>query len=380
MKKFKLFALNFLVLLFAISCESDNGGDDNTEIKLIENSLNFSNPKAILLKSTSITSKESVKGETELFKLFQIDENGNVTTFLGDITVKSVTCFSKGLLIQLSNNNYYCLYVDNTYFKLPNDFDAKFKGENENGDLIFSDLSVIRNNSLTVQKIQSSLNNPHVQSISGDFAIVCSETTFQILNTNSGERFNVNNCNGPRMVALNKTKALIDDCQGSALIDMKSGLRTEASLRMWNNEHLYLPNKQAAVILNQGAGIQDQSKYGLLFIFSNGISTSICNEGFSLGGGSCMNCGDENSVLFHSDDFFVIKELNKISVVKLNDKSKKVILSGYNVISISVKNSKVYFIAEDILGSKVTGIYKLLDDKIEIFKTSGEYSKVFTLN
>lgn len=378
MKKFKLFALSFLVLLFAISCESDKSADDNSE-ELIENSLNFSNPKAILLKNTS-TSKESVKGEEKLFKLFQVDENGNITTLLEGITVKNVTCFSKGLLIQLSNDNFYCLYVDNTYFKLPDDFDARFKGENENGDLIFSDLSVIRNSSLTVQKIQSSLNNPYVQSISGNFAIVGSQTTFQILNTVSGERFNVNNCNGPRMVALNKTKALIDDCQGSALFDMASGQRTEAGLRMWNNEHLYLPKKQAAVILNQGAGIQDQTKYGLMFVFSTGISTSICNEGFNPGGSSCMNCGDENSVLFHSDGYFVIKELDKISVVKLGDNSKKVILSGYNVISISVKNSKVYFIAEDTLGAKVAGIYKLLDDGIQIFKTSDEYSKVFTLN
>lgn len=378
MKKFKFFVLSIFVLFFALSCENDKdqNQDDSQEAEQIENALNFSNPKAILLKSTSSTSK----GETELFKLFQIDENGNIRTFLEDFTVKSVTCFSKGLLIQLSNNNVYCLYVDNTYFKLPDDFDARFKGENENGDLIFSDLSVIRNNGLNVQKIQSSLNNPYIQSISGNFAIVGSSNVFQILNTVTGERYNVNNCNGPRMVALNKTKALIDDCQGSALIDMTSGSRTEAGLRMWNQEHLYLPKKQAAVILNQGSGIEDQSKYGLMFVFSNGISTSICNEGFNPGGSSCMNCGDENSVLFHSDEYFVIKELDKISIVKLGNNSKKVILTGYNVISISVKNSKVYFIAENTFGSKVTGVYNLLDDEIALLNTSDSYSKVFTLN
>lgn len=383
MKKFNFFVLSFLVLFFAISCESDKAGDNNNndkEKEQIENSLNFTNPKAILLKTLSSPSKESIKGETELFKLFQIDETGSVTPFLGDITVKNVTCFSKGLLIQLSNNNIYCLYVDNTYFKLPDNFDATFKGENENGDLIFSDLSVIRNGGFSVQKIQSSLNYPYIQPLSGNFAIVKGESVFQILNTVSGERYNVNGCNGPRMVALSKTKALIDDCQGSALIDMASGQRTEAGLRMWNHEHLYLPKKQSAVILNQGSGIQDQSKYGLMLVFSNGVSTSICNEGFNPGGSSCMNCGDENKVLFNSGDFFVIKELTSISVVELGTNTKKAILTGYNVISISVKNSKVYFIAEDKVGSKVTGIYNLLDDKIEILKTSDTYSQVFTLN
>lgn len=383
MKNLCFVVWSFFVLLLSTSCGNDKSvddNDDNTELEQIENSLNFLNPKAILLKSTSSLLKGSGNGDEGLFRLFQIDEKGVISEFLKEITVKSVLGFSKGVLIKLSNGNAYCLYVDNTFFKLPVDFDATYKGENENGDLIFSDLSVIRSNGFSVQKIASSLNNPSIQSMSGNFAIVRSETVFQIMNTVSGERFNVNDCNGPRMVALSKTKALIDDCQGKALIDMATGLRTESSESMWNHEHLYIPKKQAAVVLDQGAGIQDQNKYGLLFVFSNGISTSVCNEGFTPGGNSCMNCGEENKVLFYCNDFIVVKELTEISVVKLGDKSKKIILSGYNIISISVKDSNVYFIAEDRLGAKVTGIYKLLQDEIEILKTSDSFSKVFTLN
>ena len=363
----------FALLFF--SCKKEN----NNETAKVFNP-HFSNPQAILLQikdAPKNASKSSVSTVAGTANLFQLDGGGNISPIVDSVNVTNVVSFSNGLILTLDNNDRYIVYLDNTFFKLPSSFEADLKGENENGDLVFSDVSIIRRFSQEITKLQTTLTNPSVQSMSGNFAIIHGGSVFQIFNTVTNERYNVNDCNGPVMVALNKYKALINDCQGNALITMANGQRVNADVSMWNGEHLYL--KDGAAIMNQGTGIQDQSMYGLGIVDIMGRLTIICNDGFKPGSSACMNCGAENAVLFAYGDYFIIRELDKISVVKRGILTKKVILSGYNVTSVSVNADKVFFIAEDNLGKRKAGIYSLVTDITTILDSQVQFDRVLTI-
>jgi hypothetical protein len=53
-------------------------------------------------------------------------------------------------------------------------------------------------------------------------------------------------------------------------------------------------------------------------------------------------------------------------------------LIGYNVISISAKGDKVFFIAEDNFGNKKTGFYSLTTEETIMVITQEEFDNVYT--
>ena len=379
--KFGLFiALGLTVTIFN-SCEKDKNGKDeneNTELK-----INFSNPQAVFLKNSSSfkSSKSNNLKKSELgdgATLFQLSENGDVLPVVEGAVVTSVKPFSYGLFVTVKNE-CYIIYFDNTYIKLSTDY-IEFIGENEDGDLIFSDVSMIKKGSTELKEMQTALTNPRVQSMSGNFAVIVGNGIFQIYNTVDGERYNINGCNGPRIVALNKEKALINDCQENGLIDIKTGIRSNVDnqyVRSWNGECVYL--KDGAVLMSQGFA-PNFSGYGIGVVDIYGNVEVVCNDGFNSdsGDGACMNCGNENSVLFVSNNHYIVRELTQISVVKKGELTKKSILTGYNIINISVSGDKVFFIAEDNLGNKETGFYSLTTEEATLIITQEEFDSVYT--
>ena len=65
-----------------------------------------------------------------------------------------------------------------------------------------------------------------------------------------------------------------------------------------------------------------------------------------------------------TDQYIIVRELNKISVVdRLDNNTISSILDGVNVTKISLKRSLVYYLAEDNLGSPITGIYDLSNNE-----------------
>jgi hypothetical protein len=354
--------------------------DDEKNKGNVEFKVRFSDPKAILLKknnenrsakSDSLRSS-GIENETTLF---QITENGDVLPVIEGVVVTNVKSFSYGAYVEIGYEEKYIIYLDNTYIKLPNDYSLNFVGENEEGDLIFSDVSMIKKGSTELKKMQTALSSPRIQSMSGNFAVIDGSGIFQIYNTAGGERYNIQGCNGPRIVALNKERALINDCQEDALIDMNTGIRSNVHniyVSMWNGEHIYLKN--GAIIMSQGL---TEYGYGIGIVDINGNLEVVCNDGFNPGFSACMNCGNGNSVLFVSNNHYIVRELTQISVVKKGESTKKSILIGYNVISISVAGDKVFFIAEDNFGNKKTGFYSLTTEETILIITQEEFDEIF---
>ena len=371
-------SLNFIFLILTlISCESpESEPEKETNIK-----FDLSNAKAILIQDNSSSNGRTINNNDG--NLFKIDDQGNISSVIDSVKVTFVRAFSQGLYVELVDEREsiirkFYVELDNSFTEIQDEI-GLYKGENENGDLIFSDVSILRANSITVEKLQTTLDFPTVQSVSGNLAIITDNSIFQIFNTVTNARYNVNGCNGPRIQSFEGgSKAIIDDCSSQILIDMSNGERTESELDGWNHESLKV--NDGVVVLSQGiSDIGDFSNYALGYLDQEAKLTVLTDNVFQPGSSFCMNCGEPNTVLFGTAQFLVVRELNKISVVdRNNNNSKKSILDGLNVTKMSLQNDLIYYLAEDNFGASITGIYDLINDNNQVLDNQTQYEDVQT--
>src|SRR5687767_4183387 len=228
MKKILSVVTIWIFIFVALSC-NDEGGNHISPANL---DFNLSGARAILYSEEGVSSGRSTAGETHLFK---IDDSGNITPVLEGIQVLSAHAISWGIIVTIldeaQSDGYRTFYVkaDNTFGEIQGTI-GKLIGENDNGDVVFSNCAILRKATLRLEDILTTLNAPTVQAMSGNFAIVTDNSVFQILNTVTGMRYNVGGCNGPRIVAMDATHSLLDDCQNAIVIDMTTGQRIEGDI------------------------------------------------------------------------------------------------------------------------------------------------------
>jgi hypothetical protein len=365
----------FVILSFTgiISCDDDSVMDDNPAD--LEPVFNLSGAKAILHSETGISSGRSKAGETYLFK---IDDNGAITPIVEGIEVVSVDAVSWGIIVTINDTaTFRTFYVktDNTSGELEGTL-GDFIGENQNGDVVFSNARILRKSDLTLEEIQTTLASPRVQAMSGNFAVLTDDSIYQIFDTVSGIRYNVMGCNGPLIVAMDDTRCLVDDCQGKIIIDLTAGERTEGDIQQWNHEGL--TTESGAVVLSQALGA-NSTLYYLGEIDFEGHLTLLNDYGFEPGSGHCMNCGGPNSVLFKTGNYFIVRELTKVTVVERGMSDPVFILSDYNVTSISVSGNLVYYLAEDNLGNPITGVYDLETGENDVLSSTQPFTDIQTI-
>jgi hypothetical protein len=362
MKRILLF---LTIWILTLSCK-DEGGDDVNPMNL---NFDLSGARAILYSDEGVSSGRSKAGETHVFK---IDDSGNITPVLEGIQVLSAHAISWGIIVTIyddaESDGYRTFYAksDNTFGEIEGSI-GKLIGENDDGDVVFSNCAILRKATLTLEEMETTLTSPTAQAMSGNFAIVTDNSVFQIHNTVTGRRYNVRGCNGPRIVAMDPTRSLLDDCQNAIIIDMTTGQRIEGDIAMLNHEGVRTQN--GAVVLSQGLGA-DYNLYYLAEINVNGDVTLVNGYGFAPGSSSCSNCSDPNSVLFKTGEYFIVRELSKVSVVKRGLADPIFILTNYNVTSISVTDNLVYYLAEDSAGIPIIGVYNLLNGENQILSES----------
>ncbi len=376
MKKI-IIGLLVTTVLFFVSCDSE----DNKLTNQVNINFDLSDAQAVLLQEAASPKRRTANNENT--NLFKIDSDGNISPLIDNVTVTFVRTFSQGLYVEISDEQTFNLrrfYVrlDNSHFEIEEEIGI-YKGENEDGDLIFSDLSILRANTVTVDKLQTTLDAPTVQSISGNLAVITGNSVFQVFNTVTNLRYNVQGCNGPRMEAFSGSlKAIIDDCSNQILLDMSNGNRTETGISGWNHESLRVSD--GIIILSQGiANEGNLNNYALGHINQDGNFTVLTGNIFQPGSSSCINCGAPNTVLYGVGQLLIIKGLNKISVVdRSNGNSVRSILDGFNVTKISTTDNTIYFLAEDNLGNPITGTYSLLNNENQVIDNQTMFNDIQT--
>ncbi|WP_155893565.1 hypothetical protein [Cystobacter fuscus] len=352
-----------------ISCSDEGSGSKDL-------TFNLKGAKALLYSQQGISSGRSKAAESNLFK---IEANGDVTPVLEGSEVVSVNAISWGMIVTTratGTDDLRTFYVkpDNTSGELPADI-GRFIGENDNGDVVFVTSTVLRKSTLTLEPIQTTLTRPLVDTMSGNFVIISDRSIHQILNTVDGVRYNVMSCNGPHVMALDATHAVIDDCQPKTVIDMATGERTEGDVLALNHEGVRSEN--GAVVLAQGLG-SDFNLFYLGEVDVHGGLTLVNEYGFQPGS-PCMSCSS-NSVLHKTGDYFIVRELSKVTVVKRGEPNPVFILSGYNVTSISTSENRVYYLAEDSTGHPITGVYDLVTQENKVLQDSGRFTEIHAMN
>ena len=176
MKNF-VFINCLLIVTFFVSCDSEDAEPDTPLNPDTPVNINFdlSDAQAIVFQEAGAANGRTATSEST--NLFKVDSDGNVSSVIDSIEVTLARTFSQGLYVEISdgqtsNIRRFYVLLDNSYEEIEDEIGGEYKGENENGDLIFSDVSILRANSLAVEKLQTTLDFPTVQSISGNLAII----------------------------------------------------------------------------------------------------------------------------------------------------------------------------------------------------------------
>ncbi|PWJ41099.1 hypothetical protein [Sediminitomix flava] len=366
--------ISFLLLTaFFTSCDLLESSEDDVQLDL---EFDLSGAQAIMLQNSS--SNGRVSGTTT--NLFKVDTEGNVSPVVDDVSVYLVRTLPKGLYIEIyvgSNRKRFYALFDNSFTEIKEKVGNYFLGANENGDLVFSDFSIFRFDSKTIEKPQTTLSDPSVQSLSRNLAVITDYSIFQVFNTVSNVRYNIQGCNGPQVEAfMGNEKALVNDCTNEAIMDMTDGSRTGIEeFSQWNHETL--PLEEGIIVLTQGRG--GSNFYGLSLVTAEGNRTFLTDDIFQPGSTTCSNCGDPNTVLYGAEQFLVIRELNKVSVVDRNNNNIVTsILDGLNVTNISLEGTLVYYLAEDNMGTPITGVYDLSNGENTVLDNQTQYDDIQT--
>jgi len=341
--------------------DSTDQDDDPADVSPAE-SFDFSGAKAV-------GRFESATGECNLVKL-QLD--GLVVQACMGTVVTGFRLFRGGAWVQTSDGRNLLVLEGQTVTA----GGGMLAGQNSMDDLFFDDLRVFRMGSLTFDRINTTLANPGVIHMSGDFLAWddAEAGIAQVYDTITGLRYNINRCNGPAIAALSSTVVAINDCSaGQEIMNMTDGTRGASAISYFNHEHLPLISS-GAVFLSQSCPPASGGYY-LCHVNASGAVTSLLTAAVSPGSGDCMNCLDGNTVLFGTSGFFAIRELSQISVIVNGIDAKNVVLSGLNVIAMDVLGSTLYYSAEDSLGAPIVGtvdLSGLLDTPIpsEVLLTS----------
>ncbi len=361
--------LIFFISVFIFSCSSGGGGNSPK--------FDISGAKAfVLVKSkqggmnapSSFYEKNSdSNSQNSNCRLLKINNADELVPVCDESTISNFEVFKGGVFVSTVKGNYLVFPEGE-----PVGVEGYFLGVNEQGDVILSNASIYRASSKSIEKIQTNFSDPYFARASGNFVMLESwsmgERGIQVLDTISLARYNIANCNGSRVAALSKHKLLVDDC-GPILMDIRDGSRTEIAGMTFGPE--FLSTSDGAVFLGWCPGGWGEN--WLCHVDSTGenvtnILTTDLNPNFGY--------DYKNTALFGTGDYFVVKELNKITAVRVGVDSPIEILSGVNVISISVKGSSVYYVAEDYFGKKITGVYDLSKETDFIFDINEEVEKI----
>lgn len=99
--------------------------------------------------------------------------------------------------------------------------------------------------------------------------------------------YNIDRCNGPRVAALNQSKAFIEDCGANKLMDIETGTRTALpGALVFQPNHEQFEVSDGIIFLSQGCNDANSLQYDLCHFDSDGNRTTLTTTGFNVGSGS----------------------------------------------------------------------------------------------
>lgn len=333
-----MFKLIFIALIATITVGCKSESNDN------------SGPVTFNIQgATSFASNSS----NEVFMINEEHEEQDVS----DARVTNFKTFPEYVIFEVNYSDYYRVYRDGKQEKMP--FNTMPIHMNSERDLVFSDVSVFRHKTQEIEDFKSNLVSPYVQYASGNQIVIFSSSNWQLVDTVTNFRANINNCNGG-LTSLSATRAIVNDCSEDVVFDLLGNYRDPLSERLaLNNEAVYEQDNFGSLILSQTS-----SQSSVFLVDELGVARKLFGE-LTVSASGCMSCVyANNSNLFSSEHWIVVKELNRVSYYHRASGSVNYLLEGINVISISLSDDLLYFIGEDNYGNAHVGKVDLYSESI----------------
>ncbi len=286
---------------------------------------------------------------------FGIDADGNIREASNNAQVEQFFPVPGAVYIELVGGKQTHVQIESeiaTSFAI----EETYVGHNHNGDLIFGHGTIFRAAALAVEPLQTTLTDPKIVQVSGNFARIDGEGELrQVLDTVTGKRINVGACapGQATIAALSATRLLISDCEtGGSLIDMTDATRTDTIADMSFGPNEFVEQSDGVIVGNSG----------LKHYSPEGVVTEIAAGDLRLAPGP--------NALFANDTHIVVRRINEIAVIKrgeavvnLDDTPAPLIVEDANIIRVSLTGNEVYYLAEDRDGVPLFGIYNLATQK-----------------
>lgn len=371
---------------------SDNGGNGGNNTP----QLQFTNLDAA--SSMTTVSSTSTQQNVLTENLLGYDDTG-AEYELSNVKVDQYQALSNGIYVDVTEEHSrtyidenggsqtesistpakYFVQLNGTYNPIKTD--GNFIGQNEDDTLIFSNVDTFDTKKLKLISLNSGLENPTVQFLTGNFALIYGESSgsyqYQLLDTISSLRYNVENSN---IAAISSTKLLM---VGKGIFDMTDGSISSNDNDGWfNNDTVFNPNQNGTILLSvqQGNATACQSPDNCLYsVSSDGVSTQISTTPFKVDDSGTRNSEADNKNLFVSDSYIVVRELTQVSIFDRTSSDVSSILQGYNIMSISLRSDMVYITSEDNYGNPHNGVYNIKDDTFTSFNDTDSFNAIKAL-
>jgi len=324
---------------------------------------------------------------TNLTTLYMADAQGQIAPIIENFEVKDVRVTTNGIYV-LTNYGTTAFFVkfDNSWLELK-EVD-EFKGEDDNGNLVFSTGAILNTQTLQLDRSQQLAQYDFVGSNSGNLDFI-GEVNGRGIFTGARIRNHVTHVEhivygGPSInpyssIAFFKGTdfALIPWVIGCQLIDLKTGKRTTQPLtRYFTLKFDVLRLDDGSIIEIEQASETDRNlKLAQLYVKQNNdgevipdriIYSSVPVDPVSKFG----------KVLFGSDKYYMCREADKVKVFDKALVHKGDILNGLSDLSLSLVHSLVYYSGVDMNNKPVSGVYDLDTNQNTVLDTENLYSNI----
>ncbi|GAL07871.1 hypothetical protein JCM19237_251 [Photobacterium aphoticum] len=262
--------------------------------------------------------------------------------------------------------HYYVVQKDNSYIELP--VNGMAIHQIESGKILFEDGSIYDPSTQAVTKLHSAFEKFNIQAVSGNFAVLAdalaSYPVTKLVNVETGVEWPIQACNGPRMVAVSSTNAIVDDCTPDKnLFNVATGERSDAQIDFINGEAEYMGDDNGALVVKEEPIPELGTwKWNLTHVDKDGNKQILISDELNTGG-ECSNCFNTTTQIHSTDDWIAIMGLDRVTVKNIQDGTVKQILMDIAPTSIDIAGDEIQYTGSIIDGhTNVSGTYNLLTD------------------
>ena len=393
----KLFTI-FTLFAFATlqSCTQEDIAPDSNTPAISAAGVNLAHVVAGLKENFVMGSAKAIlvkpadnNPNTNLTTLYFADAQGRIAPLIENFEVRDVRVTTNGIYV-LTNYAATAFFIkpDNSWVELKNvgiEAEGKdaFKGENDNGDLVFANGAILNTTSLVVNRSQVLPAGSYIATSSGNLSVVVdANNNRSVKNTVTNVEHPIYSCQGVTpgwgitLASVNNNNmALISNCYNTSyeMLDMKTGTMTWIDNTLLSNIKAISRTEEGVIAahlpyFNKWDGVTDINKNvltELTFRYSPEYEGVIVENRYS----RISNLNLDVIEIVQSAQGTILRGTNSIQV------GDREILSGVATTAIKVDDTFIYYTGTKN-GNPISGAYNLNTNTDLVLDTQNNFTDI----